>query len=346
MTMTIQSSYTSVELTLQFVFISSCDLSNHTIHFVYRHSLLAHVDVFISFNSSQELSLLAHVDVFISFMDFLVSFIVRVYVFLRSFQPFILYTDFQLMSSRHFVLAKLFGIKTIFLIKRFLMTYHAYKLTLLLDLVLLRVMRYRSEMQQHVKPSKSDWDLLNQIFSLEYELIDNNSDQSKKSTTDNPFTYYSNKFNINPRWVSISIIIPKSSKIFFNCIQSHLDTGKHQQIATQQQQQQITNIVRAVIEPISTQDDPLLKNNTTSGTIYNIALSDISRSQEVIISSAQLSTQQTTTKSISISIQYLLSMTFRPSSTSQRLTSMTLKPSSTSQRLTPMIFRPSSTSQR
>ncbi|EFA82313.1 hypothetical protein PPL_04738 [Heterostelium album PN500] len=96
-------------------------------------------------------------------------------------------------------------------------------------------MGYRSEMQQHVKPSKSDWDLLNQIFSLEYELIDNNSDQSKLDKLKRPIDQIDSLKLTNLCEQLINNLALKR-------IQQIRDTGKHQQIATQQQQQQITNI--------------------------------------------------------------------------------------------------------
>ncbi|EFA77506.1 hypothetical protein PPL_12108 [Heterostelium album PN500] len=138
-----------------------------------------------------------------------------------------------------------------------------------------KTLYYQSEMEPYVQPSKNDWDLLKQIFSLEYEIVDDNSDQSKikKSIDQIDSLKLTNLCD-----QLINSLALKQQKL--------RGTSKHQQKANKQQQ------LSTIVEPISSHDDPLPKNNTTSGTLYNITISDNSRSQEVILSSTQLSTQQ------------------------------------------------------
>ncbi|EFA79849.1 hypothetical protein PPL_06668 [Heterostelium album PN500] len=65
-------------------------------------------------------------------------------------------------------------------------------------------------MTYHAYVSKSDWDLLKQIFNLEYVLLDNNSAQFEidkqviRHSDDDPYKCYSNQFNIDPIWIQVA----------------------------------------------------------------------------------------------------------------------------------------------
>ncbi|EFA81803.1 hypothetical protein PPL_05798 [Heterostelium album PN500] len=168
-----------------------------------------------------------------------------------------------------------------------------------------------TKMTYHVYVSSSDWDLLKQIFNLEYSLLENNSSfqfeinkQVPIRSNDSPYKCYSNQFNIDPCWISRCLMIPKS-KSFFKCVKrsgDQIDSFKLtklrdrliESLATSQRQQK-TNMhqqLSKILEPTTSQENPLLQNNTN--TLHNITtcIPNKNISQEVILSSTQLSTFQ------------------------------------------------------
>ncbi|EFA79424.1 hypothetical protein PPL_07842 [Heterostelium album PN500] len=131
-------------------------------------------------------------------------------------------------------------------------------------------------MTYHAYVSKSDWNLLKQIFNLEYALLDNNSD-------------------IDPIWISRSLSVPKS-KLCFNCVKRSGDEFDSFKL-TKLRDQLIESL--ATIKPTTSQDILHPKSNTTR---LDITLTNNSRSQEVILNSTQLMSTQQNNNEINITM--------------------------------------------